>query len=193
VAAAAPSYLVRPSPLRAAHVWSVEDACLIRRGGARDRAWSLGALTRMTLSRQANRYGPDIRLVQLRFGRRAVAFSSQSWAAVGRPEDHTRAFAAFVRALAAAAAAEAPSARFEVGGRWAVPGSVYWIAALLGAAIAALAAVAVAAGEAALGLELGARMLFVLILLLAAAPWLPGAAARRFDPRDIPADLAPRF
>jgi hypothetical protein len=36
-----------------------------------------------------------------------------------------------------------------------------------------------------------ARFAFVLLLMLAVAPWLPGAQARRFDPRAVPQDLLP--
>jgi hypothetical protein len=186
------SYAVRQSPLRPPVIWSLEDGALVRRGAGAQKTWPLATLTRLTLTRQANRYGPDIRLAQLRFGRAAVAFSSQTWVGVGHSEDQTRAFAVFVRDLAAQAAPLAPAARFQIGGRASIPGGLYWIAALLGAGVVALAAVALTAGEVALGLELGARLLFVLILLFAVAPWLPGAAANAFNPHDIPEGLAPR-
>ena len=68
-------YRVRPGPLKRDVAWSLEDACLVRRIGSAEARWPLTDLTRMTLHRQPNRYGPDQRMAQLRFGRRTVAFA----------------------------------------------------------------------------------------------------------------------
>ena len=189
----AASYTVRETPLRGETVWSVEDGDLVRRRAGQETRRPLTALTRMTLRRRLNRYGPDVALAELRFGRTAFAFSSQGWRGLGQPEDRSAAFSAFVRALAAHAADHAPSARFQVAGQAAAwsQGGLYWIAALLGAALLTMVVMALSARQLALGLDLGARLLFVLILLLAAAPWLPGGGARRFDPRNLPSDLTP--
>ena len=186
------AYGVKDSPLRPPVVWRLEDGDLVRAGPGGESRWPLAGLTRMTLQRQVNRYGPDVRLAQLRFGRRAVAFSSQGWSGVGRRQDQSPAFAAFVRALAAEAVRQAPAARFQVGGRGSAPAALYWTAALLGTAVAALMASALMSGFVAIGLDWGARLLFVLILMFAVAPWLPGRSANAFDPLAPPEDLAPR-
>ncbi len=185
------AYRVRAGPLKAEAVWSLEERCLVRRTGAAQARWPLADLTRMSLLRQPNRYGPDQRIAQLRFGRRTVAFPSQGWAGVGRPQDGTREFSAFVRRLAAEAAEAAPAARFGSGGRAPAAAGVYGAAALLGVALVVLITVAVSARQLPIGLDFGARLLFVLILLLAAVPWLPGPGAGAFDPRAIPDHLAP--
>lgn len=186
-----PAYTAKDSPLKAPSLWSLEQGHLVRRVGAVEASWSLSGLTRMTLTRQANRYGADVRMAQLSFGTRKVGFSSQSWRGLGRPEDQTAAFSAFVRALAAEAAALAPAARFRIGGRASVPAGLYWTAALLAAAVATMIASAVSAGFFVIGLDWGARLLFALILLFAIAPWLPGPAAGAFDPLAVPEELAP--
>lgn len=187
----AASYALRETPLRGETVWSLEDGDLVRRRGGQEMRRPLAALTRMTLRRRLNRYGPDVALAQLQFGRATIVFSSQGWRGLGQPEDCIAAFSAFVRALAAEAADHAPSARYQIAGQAAAwsQGGLYWIAALLGAALLTMVAMALSARQLGLGLDLGARLLFVLILLFAAAPWLPGGGARRFDPRNLPPDL----
>lgn len=185
------SYAVRETPLRGETVWSLADGDLVRTRGGQETRRPLVGLTRMTLRRRLNRYGPDVALAQLRFGRTTLAFSSQGWRGLGQPEDRTADFAAFVRALAAEAADHAPTARYQIAGQAAAwsQGGLYWIAALLGAALLTMVVMALSARQLALGLDLGARLLFVLIMLLAAAPWLPGGGGRTFDPRNLPADL----
>lgn len=189
----AASYAVRDTPLKGETLWILEDGDLVRRRGGQETRRPLSGLTRMTLRRRLNRYGPDVALAQLQFGRTALAFSSQGWRGLGQPQDHNAAFSIFVRALAAEAADHAPSARYQAAGQaspWS-QGGLYWIAALLGAALLTMVVMALSARQLDLGLDLGARLLFVLILLFAAAPWLPGAGTRRFDPRNIPRDLTP--
>jgi hypothetical protein len=50
---------------------------------------------------------------------------------------------------------------------------------------------AVATGLPAMGVDLAARLLFVLALIAAAAPWLPRRGGRRLNPLALPDDLAP--
>lgn len=190
-AAEPPILRLRESPLKAAAEWTIEDGDLVRRGGRGEARWPLRALTRFTLGRRPNRYGPDLLILQLRFGRRAVGFGSQGWAGLARPVDDSLAFGAFVRALAAEAAHRAPQARFEAAGGLAVGAGLWWIGGLLALGVVAMLAMAVSTGLPAMGLELSARLLFALLLMAAALPWLPGRRPRRLDPLSLPPDLAP--
>jgi hypothetical protein len=98
-------------------------------------------------------------------------------------------FAPLVRALAERAALAAPNARFATAGF--EPGEAFtWTIGLIGLGAAALLLFSISAGAASLGLALSARMVFVLILMLAALPWLRGGSAT-LDPRAIPHSLLP--
>jgi hypothetical protein len=185
------SYRLQERPLQAAVEWAVEDGDLVRRAKGREERWPLESLTRFTLLRQRNRLGADLRLLQLRFGRRRAGFGSLGWAGVGRPVDQTQAFSAFVRALAREAATAAPMARFDTGGRSPLDAGVWWFSGLLAVAAAAVLAMAVSTRLPAMGIDLAARLMFVLALVAAAAPWLPGRGGHRLDPRALPEDLAP--
>lgn len=185
-------YRQREGPLRDETVWSVEDGALVRHRAGREARWALADLSRFTLMRRPNRWGADLRVAQLKFGRRTAAISSQGWRGVGRPEDRTGEFAGFVRALAAESAAHAPAARFDSQGPALMAGDgLWWIVALLGAGALAMAAMGFSTGMWRIGLGWSARLLFAVLLLVAAAPWLR-RAERRFDPLAPPEDLTGR-
>jgi hypothetical protein len=79
----------------------------------------------------------------------------------------------------------APHVRFETdGGRLA--GLLVIAASLLGAGAGAMALAATMAGLAPLGLDLAARLGFLLILVFAVTPWIGQAAPRVLDPGDLP-------
>lgn len=61
---------------------------------------------------------------------------------------------------------------------------------LLGIGAAVLLVASISAGAASLGIALAARLVFLLILMLAALPWLRGKTAT-LDPRAIPRSLLP--
>ncbi len=127
------------------------------------------------------------RAAVLRFVKGRAFLTSHSWAGPGRFEDRTPRYAAFLRAVAAGAAEGAPTARFTTG----VLGPreiVVWMVALLGVGVAALMLFSLTAGAAGLGAALAARLLFVLILVFAATPWLTPPPPR-LDPRALPPGL----
>ncbi|ATQ44083.1 hypothetical protein [Caulobacter mirabilis] len=63
-----------------------------------------------------------------------------------------------------------------------------WMVALLGVGVAALMLFSLTAGAAGLGAALAARLLFVLILVFAATPWL-APPEPRLDPSALPSGL----
>lgn len=126
----------------------------------------------------------------LEFQRGRATLLSHSWSRPGRFEDRTESYAALVRTLAARAADLAPAARFGVAGVR-VQEAFLWTMGLVGGGAAALVLFSLSAGAAAMGVAMAARMLFVLLLMLAALPWMtPRAPA--IDPRAIPEALLPR-
>lgn len=122
------------------------------------------------------------------FGRRRVVIASQSYVAPGRFEDRLSSFSTLARALAAVGADLAPRAKFGTAG-FQVREAFTWVIGLLGLGAAAMLMFSLTAGMAAVGIEMAARMGFVLILLLAALPWLNRSVV--FDPHDPPTDLLP--
>ncbi|MFZ5669486.1 MAG: hypothetical protein ACOY4K_08320 [Pseudomonadota bacterium] len=96
-------------------------------------------------------------------------------------------FSALARAIAAETAGQArfTTGRLEIGEAFA------WTIGLLAAGAAALVVLSLAGGAPGLGVALAARLVFVLILMLAALPWL-SRGPTRLDPLDLPADLLPR-
>lgn len=98
-------------------------------------------------------------------------------------------FSPLVRAIAETAADRAPRARFATAGLE-LGEAFIWTMGLLGVGAAVLLVASISAGAVSLGLDLSARLLFVLILMLAALPWL-GRSAATLDPRSIPRTLLP--
>lgn len=98
-------------------------------------------------------------------------------------------FSPLVRAIAEMAADLAPRARFATAGLE-LGEAFVWTMGLLGVGAAVLLVASIGAGAAALGVALAARLVFVLILMLAVLPWLKGRAAA-LDPRAIPPALLP--
>jgi hypothetical protein len=118
-----------------------------------------------------------------------VTLVSHSWAGLGQFEDRGERFGLFVRALAARVAEVAPGARIGTA-ELSSHGALIWTIGLLGAGVVALLLLSLTAGAAGLGLSLAARMLFVLILLLAVLPWLKPTAPK-LDPLNLPRSLVP--
>jgi hypothetical protein len=161
-------------PLRPQIAYGLEDGALVRRAGRRETRWPLSRLKRFTLG---SRRG-------VRFVRLVFIGHMETIACGARAEG----YAAFVRALAAAAARQAPGARFErQGGKAAA--ALILAAALMGAGALAMALAALMAGLAPLGLDLAARLAFLVILIFALTPWIGRAAPPRLDPFALPEDL----
>ncbi len=117
---------------------------------------------------------------------------SRSYAGLRGARDQTAEFAGFCRRLLDLASRAAPAAQFLRGpSRFA--SALIWALILLGAGSAATILFAAASGSLfALGLDLGARLLFVMLLLASALPWVADPRRRAFDPADLPAEILPR-
>lgn len=175
----------RLSPLQPETVWTLEAGVLVETRGKGERRFPLASLTRYRLA--VGRDGRR-RSLLLTFGRRRIVIVSQSYQGPGRFEDRLASFSILARAVAAVGADLSPRARFGVArleARAALTGMI---------ALTALGAVAtlgfsLTAGMAAVGVDMAARMVFVLLLLAAALPWIGAGPA--FDPREPPSDLLP--
>ena len=154
---------------------------LVERRGTKETRRPLSALRSLRLSARPRRNA------LLVFPRAAVLIPSQSWRGPGGFDDQAAGFAAFVRAVAAAAAEAAPAARFLSGAPQVRSGLVS-LMLLLGAGAAMLLAFALMADFADFGVALAARLVFVLFLAWAALPWVDRRAGT-FDPRAVPPEL----
>lgn len=181
-----PSHSARLAPFQPPTVWTLTDGTLVETRGQRVRGFPLAALTRFRLA--APPKGGRRRVLQLSFGRARMVIIAQSYAGPGRVEDRLDSFSAFARQVARQAADAAPRARFTLARIEARP-ALTSVIGLLALGTAAVLASSLGAGMAAVGVDMAARMAFVLILLLAVMPWLSQGDA--FDPRDPPRDLLP--
>lgn len=175
----------RLSPLQPETVWTLEPGVLVETRGKGERRFPLASLTRYRLA--VGRDGRQ-RSLLLTFGRRRILIVSQSYQGPGRFEDRLPSFSTLARALAAVGADLSPKARFGVAkleARAALTGMI----ALTALGAAAVLAFSLSAGMAAVGIDMTARMVFVLLLLTAALPWI--GAGRAFDPHDPPSNLLP--
>jgi hypothetical protein len=180
------SHAARLAPFQPETVWMLRDGTLVETCGLKVRGFALGDLTRFRLA--APRSGSRRRLLQLNFGREKIIIISQSYLGPGRFEDRLDSFSALARVIARQAADTAPAARFSLARIEARPALTGAIGLLSVGTLATLAS-SLAAGMSGVGVDLAARMGFVLILLTGALPWLTKGDA--FDPRDPPRDLLP--
>jgi hypothetical protein len=185
------SYTVRRGPFEKAATFRLSDGELIQSiEGKPDKHWTLSQLRRARIAPGTNRYVPDEQVLLLHFHKRIVALGSHSFHSLGDYTDQRPAFAAFAREVCRQAAELAPQAKFQAGAARAA-GVFTGAVAILGVGIVLLIVTAVGAGAAGLGIDLGARLIFVLLLMLAAQPWLVGVGPKAFDPRSIPPGLLP--
>lgn len=182
----APFHSARLAPFQPETAWTLEGGTLVERRGGRERAFDLAALTRYRLARP--RGGGPQRALVLSFGRRKVAIASQSWRGPGIYEDRLDSFALLARAVAAVGADLSPRARFETAG-FKLADAVTLVAGLLAIGAGALLLLAVSSSIRDMAIGLAARMVFLLLLLFAAVPWLPRGEA--LDPHDLPARWLP--
>jgi hypothetical protein len=181
-----PTHSARLAPFQPETVWTLKDGTLVETRGLRVRGFPLSALTQYRLA--AAPRGGRRRVLQLSFGRAKVVIIAQSYVAPGRAEDRLESFSAFARTLSRLAADAAPTAHFSLARIEARP-ALTWVAGFLAIGVVALLLSSLSAGMAAMGVDMAARMAFVLILLLGALPWL--SRGDGFDPRDPPRDLLP--
>jgi hypothetical protein len=180
------SHRARIAPFQPETVWTLEAGTLVETRGKAERRFPLTGLTRYRLTAAPN--GGRQRSLLVTFGKRRLVIVSQSYIAPGRFEDRLSSFSTLARALAAVGADLAPRARFGLA-RLEVRAAFTWVMGLLGFGAAATLIFSLTAGMAAVGLDMAARMSFVLILMVAALPWMGRGAA--FDPHDPPSDLLP--
>lgn len=183
---AAISHRARLTPFQPETVWTLDAGTLTETRGKIVRRFPLSSLTRYRLAAATD--GSRRRVLTLSFGRAKVVMTAQSYAGPGRFEDRLASFATLARALAAVGADLSPRARFGVA-RLRARTALTWVMGLLGLGIAAMLLFSLTAGMAGVGIDMAARMAFVLILMLAVLPWLSRGAD--FDPHDPPADLLP--
>ncbi len=184
----ADAYAARPGPIGKVLTWRLEGDTLVE-DGARTRRLPLSDLRAANLSRESR--GLQRRVLRLDFGAgRLIRIPSLSFERALAPQDRSPAFAAFVRRLLAAAAARSAGARFETG-ESRLARLYAGAAAILGVGLVLTLMAALVADAAALGVELAARLAFVLLLMLAAWPWVVRAGVRSFDPLAIPRELLP--
>ena len=180
------THSARLAPFQPETVWTLKDGTLLETRGVRVRGFPLSALTRFRLA--AAPQGGRRRVLQLSFGRARVIIIAQSYVGPGHTEDRLASFSAFVRNLSRQAVDAAPTARFDLARIEARP-ALTWVIGLLAIGAVAVLVSSLGAGMAGVGIDMAARMSFVLILLLAALPWL--SRGDGFDPRDPPRDLLP--
>jgi hypothetical protein len=169
-------YETRRAPIGKPTVWRLEDGVLTEEGPRAGR-YVLADLKSVRLSQAP---GGERRLL-LSLGRRKVLVSSHGYRGLGLRADEGAAFDLFARALLANASAAAPTARFRQAGRAGL-GLYGGIFLILLAGFILVVAATVMAGQIALGLDIAARIAFVLILMTVPLPWLRGWREQAFDP-----------
>lgn len=181
-----PAFSQRTNMLRAAEDFSIEDGELVRRmGSARQVRWPLAGLRRAVLVRHPIGRHASRLMLQLSFHRnRGLVLTSHSIAGLGRFDDRTVAFKAFARCLLDEARALSPDLRLTRSGALTASG-LWWVMAALACGALVVAASAMASGATALGLDLGARLVFLLLLASCILPWLDGRATVGLDPESL--------
>ena len=152
----------RISPLLPTTSWTLEHGALLEVRGLRARRFPLNELRRLSLTEG---------LIRADFAGGRVRIPARSFSRSGRLEDHTLSFSRLAEALAAESAVHAPQLSLGQGTPQGAE-MVIWTIALCGAGAIAVMAAAAMIGAWALGLALAARLIFVLILAMAALPWV---------------------
>ncbi|MBN9318896.1 MAG: hypothetical protein J0I28_04320 [Caulobacterales bacterium] len=161
-------YAARTAPVSPETVWMVEGDDLVETCGRRRRVFPLSSLSDMRVIGEG---GPR-RAAQLLFGRRRLLIPAQSLLATLRFQDRSGAFDAFIKQVEARAAVSAVQAKPPSRAARQIAQALVWTIVLTGAGALFLIVGALLSGFPDIGLALGARLLFVPILLSAALPWL---------------------
>lgn len=185
------SHSARVAPFQPETVWTLDAGTLTETRGKLQRRFPLSSLTRYRLTtapQSRNGDGGNRRVLALSFGRAKVVLTAQSYVGPGRFEDRLKSFSPLARAIAAVGADLSPRARFGVA-RPRARQALTLVMGLLAFGTLAMLVFSLTAGMAGVGVDMAARMSFVLILMLAVPPWLDRGAD--FDPHDPPSDLLP--
>lgn len=185
------THRARLAPFQPETVWTLEAGTLVETRGKVVRRFPLTSLTRYRLAASPpSKTGEPSRrrALLVTFGRRRVVIASQSYVGPGRFEDRLESFSTLARALAAVGADLSPRARFGLA-KFQARTALTWVMGLLAFGAASMLLFSLSAGMVAVGVDMAARMAFVLILMLAALPWLNRGVD--FDPHDPPKDLLP--
>ena len=180
------THSARLAPFQPETVWTLEADALVETRGKVERRFPLSRLTRYSLA--TDKTGGRRRSLLLTFGRRRISIASQSYVGPGQFEDRLASFSTLARAIAAVGADLAPRARFGLA-RFEARAALTWVIGLTAFGAAAMLLFSLSAGMASVGVDMAARMSFVLILMFAALPWLNRGTP--FDPHDPPSDLLP--
>lgn len=156
---------VKLTPLQAETVWRVEAGALIQRRGSQERVFPLAALKRV-------RRAPTGAV--LVFERRRVTLPSRSYGTGFGLEDRSGSFEALLAQITAGASLAAPPPASPVSFFPTLPASglITVVIGLLAFGTLAALALAVTTGATGLGIAFAARMAFVLMLVVAAMPWM---------------------
>lgn len=182
-------YTVRRLPFGPPTTWRIEDGVLIE-NGRKARRWPLDTLRSARIERSDPRRGTGARTLRLAFRNRLVSVGSHSFTGPLAIADQTPQFAAFARAVCAQGITHAPQAQFTSGGGM-IGGVFASAAAILGVGLILVVMATLTAGAVTLGLEIAARLAFVLILMLAVWPWLSTLNRRAFNPLAVSRELLP--
>jgi hypothetical protein len=186
-----PTHRARTAPFQPETVWTLEAGTLVETRGKVVRRFPLSSLTRYRLAappKNKNGDGSHRRALLLTFGRPRLVITSQSYVGPGRYEDRLASFSTLARALAAVGADLSPRAKFGLA-KFRARAALTWVMGLLAFGAAAMLLFSLSAGMVAVGVDMAARMSFVLILMFAVLPWLNRGVD--FDPHDPPKDLLP--
>jgi hypothetical protein len=176
----------RLAPFQPETVWTLEAGALVETRGKVERRFPLSGLTRYSLA--TDKTGGRRRSLLLTFGRRRLSIASQSYVGPGQFDDRLTSFSTLARAIAAVGADLAPRARFGLA-RFEARTALTVVMGLTAFGAAAMLLFSLTAGMASVGIDMAARMSFVLILMFAVLPWLNRGTP--FDPHDPPSDLLP--
>ena len=165
------THAVRLSPLQPLTEWTLDDGVLTEKRGRRIRRLPLSALRRLDVIARPRR---AVRLLFAPLS--AVVIPADSFVSPLRHESGAASFEPLLAALLNEGAVAAPNARLATAAPTAAA-ALLTVAVILGLVALAFAGFAVPLGATAIGLDLGARMLFAAILLMAVHPWMARASS----------------
>lgn len=182
------SYTVRKSVLESARTWTVDENGLSWSAPDSSGRLAFSDMRAIRLDWSASRFDTARHTVRVsgRTGT-AAAIVSTSYKGIGNFSDQAECFVPFVRALIGLAHRANPHCEFWAG---ASPVKYAGNVLALAAGVLALAAVLLTIGSPLTGL-IAMKILLIVFLAPLGVRWLIVNWPRRFDPRQIPADLLP--